>query len=55
MAGILRAGKYFSIYEVVHSDVAEEKGIFNLPLDEKVILLEKIQKRDDSLLLQLFL
>lgn len=25
------------------------------PLDEKVILLEKIQKRDDSLLLQLFL
>lgn len=37
MAGTLKAGKYFSIYEVVHSDVAEEKGIFNLPLDEKVI------------------
>lgn len=37
MAAILRAGKNFSIYEVVHSDVAEEKGIFNLPLDEKVI------------------
>lgn len=37
MAAILKAGKYFSIYEVVHSDVAEEKGIFNLPLDEKVI------------------
>ncbi|MBQ2396818.1 MAG: peptidase M15 [Bacteroidales bacterium] len=37
MAGILRAGKYFSIYEVVHSDVAEEKGIFNLPLKEDII------------------
>ena len=37
MAGILRAGKFFSIYEVVHSDVAEEKGIFNLPLKEDII------------------
>lgn len=37
MAAILKAGKYFSIYEVVHSNTAEEKGIFNLPLDEKVI------------------
>lgn len=37
MSAILKAGLYFSIYEVVHSEVAEEKGIFNLPLDEKVI------------------
>jgi hypothetical protein len=37
MAGILKAGLYFSIYEVVHSDVAEEKGIFNLPLEEDII------------------
>lgn len=37
MAGTLKAGKYFSIYEVVHSNTAEEKDIFNLPLEEDII------------------
>ena len=37
MAAILKRGKYFQINELIGSKVAEEKGIFNLPLDEKVI------------------
>lgn len=37
MAAILKAGKHFSINELIRSKVAEKKGIFNLPLDEKVI------------------
>ena len=37
MAAILVAGKHFSINELIRSKVAEKKGIFNLPLDEKVI------------------
>lgn len=37
MSTILRAGKYFKINELIGSKVAEEKGIFNLPTDEKVI------------------
>lgn len=37
MSAILKRGKYFQINELIGSKVAEEKGIFNLPLDEKVI------------------
>lgn len=37
MVAILKCGKYFQINELIGSKVAEEKGIFNLPLDEKVI------------------
>ena len=37
MSTILKRGKYFQINELIGSKVAEEKGIFNLPTDEKVI------------------
>lgn len=37
MTGVLKRGKYFQINELIGSKVAEEKGIFNLPLDKKVI------------------
>ena len=37
MSTILKAGKYFQINELIGSKVADEKGIFNLPTDEKVI------------------
>ena len=37
MSTILKRGKYFQINELIGSNVAEEKGIFNLPTDEKVI------------------
>lgn len=37
MSTILKDGKYFSIYEVVHSNTADEKDIFNIPTDEDII------------------
>lgn len=37
MSAILKRGKYFQIYELIGSKVGEEKGIFNLPLDKKII------------------
>lgn len=32
-----RIGKYFTLYELVHSNVAEEKGINNTPQEEDII------------------
>lgn len=37
MSKNLKDGKYFSIYEVVHSNTADEKDIFNIPTDEDII------------------
>ena len=37
MSAILKAGKHFSIHEIIYSATAEKENIFNLPTDEKVI------------------